>query len=251
MGASKELKEALSELDHTKISTELLQHNCDWFSFKMNVPSASHMGSVWERQIRGVCNVLAALLSNKAKQLDDESLLTFMCEAESIVKSRPLSVESLQDQDAPRPLTPNHLFPMKSKVVLPPPGNFQDADNYSRKRSLRIQHLSNEFWFRWRKEFLQALQLRQKWLKPRRDLSVDDIVQIKDDSLARNHWQLGRVTRTYPDEDGRVRKVHLTLAEPFYQRKGGACSATPLPREAHTQAGIPDELERSCKRETG
>ena len=157
VGDRNELKEALSELDHSKISTEMLQQNCDYFSFKMNVPSASHMGGVWERQIRSVRNVLAALLSNNASQLDDESLHTFMCEAESIINSRPLSVDGLQDPDAPRPLTPNHLLTMKSKIVLPPPGNFQDADKYSRKRWRRVQHLSNEFWSRWRKEFLQSL----------------------------------------------------------------------------------------------
>ena len=57
-------------------------------------------------------------------------------------------------------------------------------------------------------------------VKPQRDLNVDDIVLIKDDSLALNHWQLGRVTRTYPDEDGRVRKVQLTLADPSIDAKG-------------------------------
>ena len=40
VGAKKELKEALGELDRDKIGKELLQNNCDWFCFKMNVPSA-------------------------------------------------------------------------------------------------------------------------------------------------------------------------------------------------------------------
>ena len=43
VGAKKELKEALGEVDHDKIGKELLQNNCDWYSFKMNVPSASHL----------------------------------------------------------------------------------------------------------------------------------------------------------------------------------------------------------------
>ena len=61
VGAKKELKEALGELDHDKIGKELPQNNCDWFSFKMNVPSASHMGGVWERQIRSARNVLLGI----------------------------------------------------------------------------------------------------------------------------------------------------------------------------------------------
>ena len=43
VGARKELKEALAELDQKKIAQELLRNNCDWINFKMNVPSASHM----------------------------------------------------------------------------------------------------------------------------------------------------------------------------------------------------------------
>ena len=46
MGARRELKQALEEMDQQRIQNELLKVNCDWFSFKMNVPAASHMGGV-------------------------------------------------------------------------------------------------------------------------------------------------------------------------------------------------------------
>ena len=59
----------------------------------MNVPSASHMGGVWERQIRSVRNVLITLLHKHGQQLDDESLRTFLIESAAIVNSRPLTVE--------------------------------------------------------------------------------------------------------------------------------------------------------------
>ena len=57
------------------------------------------MGGVWERQIRSVRNVLSVLLENNGNQLDDESLSTFMCEAEAIINSRPLTVDGLADPD--------------------------------------------------------------------------------------------------------------------------------------------------------
>ena len=56
----------------------------------MNVPAASHMGGVWERPIRSVRAVLASVLTSNGEQLDDELLRTLMCEAESIVNSRPI-----------------------------------------------------------------------------------------------------------------------------------------------------------------
>ena len=157
----------------------------------MNVPSASHMGGIWERQIRSVRNVLSSLLFHHGLQLDDESLRTFMCETAAIVNSRPLSVQDLNDPMSLEPLSPNHLLTMKSKVILPPLGQFQRPDLYCRKRWRRVQYLANEFWSRWRKEYLQNLQVRSKWQGLKRNARVGDIVLIRDENLPRNQWRLG------------------------------------------------------------
>ena len=220
VGAKNELQQALSTLEHEKIRQELVKNNCDWVDFKMNVPDASHMGGAWERQIRTVRNVLASLLAQHAAQLDDETLRTFMVEAEAIVNCRPLTVDTINSPQMPKPLTPSHLLTMKSKVILPPPGEFQRADLYSRKRWRRVQFLVNEFWMRWRKDYLQSLQPRQKWVATRRNLHVGDIVIIKDDNLPRNRWKLALVEETYPDDDGLVGKVRLKIADRNLDEKG-------------------------------
>ena len=182
-------------------------------------------GGSWERQIRTVRNVLSTMMDISGAQLDDESLTTFFCEAEAIVNSRPLTVDSINDPDSLSPLTPNHLLTMKSKIVLPPPGVFQSADQYSIKRWRRVQHLSNEFWSRWRKEFLHSLQQRQKWRNQKRNLQVGDIVTVKDVNLPRNCWRLGRICKTFLSEDGYVRTVELTVGDPFLDTKGKRTSA--------------------------
>jgi len=46
----------------------------------------------------------------------------------AIVNNRPLTVDSLTDATAVEPLTPNHLLHMKTRVVIPPPGEFQQED---------------------------------------------------------------------------------------------------------------------------
>ena len=83
VGDRRELKEALAEMDHNRVKVELQRSHCDWIDFKMNVPAASHMGGVWERQIRTVRSVLFSLLASNGSQLDDESLRTLMCEVAS------------------------------------------------------------------------------------------------------------------------------------------------------------------------
>ena len=226
VGARNELHQSLSEQDNDKLRQELLKRNCDWIVYKMNVPNASHMGGVWERQIRTVRNILTALLSHHGSQLDDESLRTFFAEAEAIVNCRPLTVDDLNNAEVPVPLAPCQLLTMKSSVVLPPPGVFQRADLYSRKRWRRVQYLANEFWSKWKADYLQLLQARQKWVKARRNMSVDDVVIVKDDSLPRNRWPLARVVQTFPSDDGLVRKVKVLVADPSIDKRGRRSKAS-------------------------
>ena len=208
VGAAKEMETCLKEMNNI-----LLKDNCEVIQLKMNPPNASHMGGVWERQIRSVRNILNVLLGNHSKILCDETLRTFMCEAENIINGRPLVTDVLNDPFV-EPLTPNHfLLCSKSKVVLPPPGNFVKNDVFSKKNWRRVQYLLNQFWERWRKEYLQSLQVRQKWVQPYRNVSINDIVLIKDYSLPRNQWSLGKVVEVVPDDVGMVRKVKLQVSD--------------------------------------
>lgn len=219
IGAENELRRSISEMDDEQIAEFLKKEGCDYFQFRTNVPHASHMGGVWERQIRTVRSILATLLCTLGKQLDDEALRTLICEVTAIVNSRPLSVENLNDPLS-QVLTPNHLLTMKSKIILPPPGKFIKPDLYVRKRWRRIQYLANEFWFRWRREYLNNLQSREKWVKKRRNLKVGDVVMIKDDNFSRNRWRLGRISKAHEDVDGLVRKVRLTVGSSDLDSKG-------------------------------
>ena len=98
-------------------------------------------------------------------------------------------------------------------MLLPPTGDFQRLDLYANKQWRRVQHLANVFWSRWRKEYVQQLQPRSKWIGIKPDLRVGDVVIIKDDCLPRNEWRLARVRQMYPSSDDRVRKVQLSLSD--------------------------------------
>jgi transposase InsO family protein len=203
VGAERELRNALAELNDDQIHKELLKHNIKWI---FNPPAASHMGGSWERQIRTVRKVLAQLSKEFGSMLDDESFRTFMCEIEAIVNSRPITTVSSDPNDM-EALTPNHILTMKSRVIVSPPGNFQRADIYMRKGWRRVQYAANIFWTRWKKEYLATLQKRQKWCQPQRNMAEGDIVIIKDDTIQRNYWSMGRIIKTEPDKKGFVRSV--------------------------------------------
>ena len=208
VGAESELRKAMEEMDHTKIGNFLTEQGCDYILWERNTPSASHMGGVWERQIRTVRSVISSLIKSSPRRLDEESMRTFLTEAEAIVNSRPLTLENLHDPES-EPLSPNQILTMKTKVASPPPGVFQSEGAYSRKRWRVVQHLANAFWSRWRKEYLQLLQVRNKWTDTKRNLQVDDIVLMKDDDVPRGKWPMARVVETHTSKDGLVRSVSL------------------------------------------
>ena len=91
------------------------------------------------------------------------------------------------------PLTPNHVITMTPSNLLPPPGLFVKEDLYIRKRWRRVQFIAEQFWSRWRKEYLASLQKRQKWITAQRNLTVGDIVLVTDHDTPRSEWPMAIV----------------------------------------------------------
>ena len=209
---------ARNEFDLQQVKGYLDANNCDIFEWKFNPPGGSHFGGVWERMIRSARNVLAAMLDKNGEQLDTEGLQTLMSEVAAIINGRPLTYD-LEDSSQV-PLNPNMILTGKTKVVLPPPGEFQRTDMYVRHRWRRVQHLANEFWSRWRKEYLQSLQVRPKWNNEKVNIKEGDVVIIRDDNLPRNQWLLGRVEVAKTSDDDLVRQAKIRIATRWLDKQG-------------------------------
>ncbi len=65
-----------------------------------------------------------------------------------------------------------------------------------------------------------TLQDRQKWNKPRRNIEAGDIVLLKDDTTARNHWRTARIEEARQDEDGLVRNVKVVVGDAHIDKRG-------------------------------
>ena len=199
----KDLPEAVREWNQQKIHAFLLAKNIKWI---FNPPACFHHGGVWERCIRTVRKVMKALL--KEQPLDDEGLTTLMCEVEAIVNGRPLTKVSDDPRD-PEALTPNHLLLLRSGPTLPP-GVFSKEDCYSRRKWRHTQYMADVFWRRWMREYLPALQERQKWNRASRNFTVGDVVLLLDENLPRSSWPLGRILEVFPNQnDGLVWSVKV------------------------------------------
>ena len=197
------------------ITGHLSSHGCEWV---FNPPHASHFGGIWERQIGIIRRVLDTMFLQLGKhQLTDEILSTFMAEACGIVNSRPITSVS-SDANDPQALTPAMLLTTKMQPLHPPPGDFVKEDLFARKRWRHVQYLANQFWIRWRREYLQSLQPRQKWLESKPNLAEGDVVLLREKENPRCNWPLARVIKTYNSDDGKVRKAEVKFCRNGTQR---------------------------------
>lgn len=197
--------EAQLKIHHSLRAKEVTWH--------FNPPLASHSGGVWERMIRSIRRILAAVMNQQV--VDDEAFHTFIVEVERILNDRPLLRNASQVDDLD-PLTPSKLLLLHSNSCIPP-GVFVDRDRYNR-RWRQAQLLANTFWKRWIREYLPTLQRRQKWLQQKRNLSVKDLVLLVDKDCPRGEWPMAVVEEVYPDDKGIVRHVMVRTAGGRFKR---------------------------------
>ena len=192
--ADRELAEEIRAINSKKLRDELVLDAIEW---NFNPPHAPHMGGVWERLIRSVKKLLRHLVGERL--LNDEELVSFLCEVEKILNDRPLTRMGSDPRDA-TPLTPNHLLLLKANDCSP-----NTEANYVRRRWQTIQQIANQFYKRFTSEYIPQLQQRTKWTTVKDNLKVNDIVLVADEETTRGKWPLGIVTNVELSSDGLVR----------------------------------------------
>ena len=76
----------MGEWDQNRIENKLSQDKLQWH---FNPPASPHFGGAWERLVRSTKRALKAIAGEQC--VNDETLLTFVAEAEAILNSRPLT----------------------------------------------------------------------------------------------------------------------------------------------------------------
>ena len=191
-------------------STANLQaRGLEWSFIPAHTP---HYGGVWERVVGLFKRLLASVQKGNALQVDVFN--TVVIEMEAIINRRPLTAMSTDPNDT-EALTPAHiLYPATfahSAAIIVPENPISDADAlrcaWRRARS-RVNAFRKSFY----KEYITLLHQRDKWQQSKKDLAVDDLVVICDESVARYLWKTGRVTKV-EGSDSHVRRVHVRKAD--------------------------------------
>nr|CAI5865091.1 unnamed protein product [Callosobruchus analis] len=84
--------------------------------------------------------------------------------------------------------------------------------------NFHLQRLHQHFWSRWSKNYLSELQQRRKWKMPNGDITIGQLVLIRDDHLPPMKWRLGRVDSMIVGSDGLSRVARIKTAEGIFSR---------------------------------
>ncbi|XP_065079713.1 uncharacterized protein LOC135702590 [Ochlerotatus camptorhynchus] len=210
LGARKELQQEIKKVNHELAST-FTNAATQW---KLNPPYAPHMGGIWERLVRSVKAGLAAM--EMPRNPDEETFITALAEAESMVNTRPLTYLPLDSKES-EALTPNHFLLLSSNGVCQPTVAPLDITSAIRSNWNHVQVMLDRFWNRWIKEYIPVISRQSKWFQEVKPIQVGDLVVVVNEAR-RNSWERGVVEKVYPGKDGRIRSANVRTATGILQR---------------------------------
>jgi hypothetical protein len=128
------------------------------------------------------------------KNTKEEVYHTFLVEMEIefLVNNRPLLYSSIEPFDC-ESITPKHIL-IGRKGEWHTPAYFQSANEVMKKQWRQSQKLVGLFWSIWVKKYLPTLLERKKW-QLIVNITIGDVVMIKDFHEERGHWPLGRIIK--------------------------------------------------------
>lgn len=134
------------------------------------------MGGLWEAGVKSMKFHLRRSLGETT--LSQREATTLLAQIEAVLNSRPLIAASNDPNDL-EALTPGHFLIGKPLTAIPEP-SYSLIKTY-KVRWHKIQQLVQQFWQRWRTEYLQSLQMRNKWQNVKPNLQIGDLVFIRED----------------------------------------------------------------------
>ncbi|KAL7307805.1 hypothetical protein TKK_0000126 [Trichogramma kaykai] len=213
-GASSEIARMFAEAweFYSSVASHLAMQGTEW---KFIPPRAPHFSGLWEAAVKSFKYHFRRVVG--ASVLTFEELSTLAAKIEACLNSRPLCKPSIHASDL-LALTPGHFLNGAECLALPEVAEEAPRGGLSKGWRL-LSQLRNSFWTRWKKEVIQQLAQRNKWLELQPNYKVGDVVIIKDEFSSPARWPLGLVTAVHSGKDGMVRVVTLRIGGSTLMRR--------------------------------
>ena len=211
VGASKSLKDIANS---NKVKFYMNDRRIEW---RFITPRAPWQGGIWERLVGLTKSALKRVLGKSMVSFRELETLTIQIEAK--LNDRPLTYASDDVTDL-QPLSPSQLlfgfrlreFPNVVDIneIIDP--SYLTPNRLSR-RQVRCALLLEQFWKRWKTEYLTALRERSLPGVQSSIVRKGHVVIIDSDNhTPRASWQLGVITEIIKSSDNIVRSVKLRTA---------------------------------------
>ena len=133
-------------------------------------------------------------------------LQTACFKAANLVNERPMGKHPTDPNDGVY-LCPNQLLLGRSSKKATS-GPFKEPTNLKHRHRL-VQNVTDSFWRQRTRDFFPSLLVQQKWHTAHRNVQVGDVVIVQDPNQLRGTWKLATVSKVFPSEDGKVRRVEI------------------------------------------
>jgi hypothetical protein len=210
VGAERELQVMIDGWKTTELQEYCAEKGLEW---KFITPAAPHHNGCAEALVKSCKLALKKAIGEQI--LKPFELYTVLQEVSNLVNQRPIG-RTPNDPDDGSYLCPNDMLLGRASSRVPQ-GPFKETNN-PRHRVEYIQKIVDSFWKRWTRDTFPSLVPRRKWDAQRRNVRVDDIVNVADSNAVRGKWCVGRVIQVYPGKDGQVRNVKVKTASGEYRR---------------------------------
>ncbi|XP_073827186.1 uncharacterized protein [Musca autumnalis] len=179
-----------------------------------NFVKAPHFGGLWEAAVKSAKGHLNRTLANT--RLTFEELVTALVEIEAILNSRPISPMSSDPSDL-EALTPGHFITGSALRSLPErevnTTNINNLEHWA-----QITAIKQRFWKKWHHEYINELQVRNKWTASNSNIGVGSMVLVHEDNIPPQKWLMGRLTNIIPGRDGRIRVADVKTTRGIIRR---------------------------------
>lgn len=206
VAANEELKNVVKGWNEEELKEFGVMEGFKWDFAPADAP---WQNGVSEALVKSVKRALTAAISDHVMTFSE--LQTVCFEVANLVNERPIGRHPTSPDDGTY-LCPNDLLLGRATSRVPS-GPFRETSN-PRQRFEFVQNVVNYFWKKWTRDFFPSLLIQPKWHTARRNLREGDVVLIQDANQIRGQWKLGIVVKTFPGEDGRVRRVQVQYKNP-------------------------------------
>lgn len=167
VGANRLLREAFEAWNPESIAQHLNLMGIQWHFI---APAAPHHGGLWEAAVKSTKYHLKRI--GGSNTFTYEELATWLAKITMVLNSRPLTPLSEDPSDLTA-LTPGH-FITGGQIVAPLAQQCGHIPMNRLKAWQKIQYLQEEFWMRFKKEYVMELNRRNKWAYRSTNLRLND-----------------------------------------------------------------------------